>query len=93
MTGKTFLTVERHNSTTDQWTVLFTDASWETRFAWKQTNVLLGESLATITWTIPPSTSSGDYRIQHFGYRKRIFTETISSYSGVSSTFSVKGSK
>ena len=59
------------------------------RFEWHHTSVILGESLATITWTIPPSTDTGDYRIQHFGYHKH-FLGSVSPYSGTSSTFSVK---
>ena len=40
------------------------------RFHWEHTSTLKGESQATVTWDIPPSTIKGDYRIVHSGYYK-----------------------
>jgi len=87
MTGKTFLTVEMQSSS-GNWEVVSTDASWETRFSWYHTSLILGESLATITWDIPPDTPAGTYRIQHFGYSKA-FLGGVTAYSGTSSQFKV----
>lgn len=87
MTGKTFLTVEMKNNS--QWTVLYTDASWETKFSWRHTSVISGESLANVTWDIPSDAIPGTYRIQHFGYHKELANSQVISYSGVSSEFQV----
>lgn len=45
------------------------------RFEWEQTNTILGHSMATITWDIPPDVATGTYRIQHFGYHKPLLCE------------------
>ncbi|XP_065884102.1 uncharacterized protein [Dysidea avara] len=87
MTGKTFLTVE-YKSTNSDWKVVHTDASWETRFRWKHTSEITGESLATVEWDIPSSALTGTYRIQHFGNHKNVL-EKITPYTGVSSQFQV----
>ena len=42
------------------------------RFSWRHTSVILGESLATVTWDIPSDAIPGTYCIQHFGYHKEL---------------------
>ena len=42
------------------------------RFSWRHTSVILGESLANVTWDIPSDATPGTYRIQHFGYHKEL---------------------
>ncbi|XP_064404279.1 uncharacterized protein LOC135349656 [Halichondria panicea] len=89
MTGKTFLTVERKDSM-GAWHVVYTDASWETKFQWEHTSRLLGESQATVTWDIPPTASPGGYRIVHSGYYKPNLTDSkVVFYNGTSSEFQV----
>lgn len=68
--GSTFLTVNKKNA--NDWNVIATDANWETRFFHKKTSSLLGQSEATIVWDIPQDTSSGSYKICHFGIAKTI---------------------
>jgi len=51
--------------------------------------MILGESLATITWDIPPDTAAGNYRIRHFGYHKAFLGGAVSAYNGTSSVFKV----
>ncbi|XP_019858109.1 PREDICTED: neutral ceramidase B-like isoform X3 [Amphimedon queenslandica] len=94
-TNSTFLTVEIEDN--DQWTVMYTDASLETRFKWEydhsDTLCIMDEifdggctSHVTIQWFIPPDTVPGTYRIQHFGAYKN---DGVHQYQGVSGTFKV----
>ncbi|GFX42478.1 neutral ceramidase 2 [Trichonephila clavipes] len=89
MLERTFMTVERFDSTNGNWTVIATDADWETKFHWSRTNMVLGHSEATMSWDIPQDVQPGRYRIRHFGYSKSLF-QKISPYKGTSKTFVVK---
>lgn len=89
MTNKTFLTVERKQAD-GSWLVTQTDASWDTRFHWKHTSELKGESLATVTWDIAPDTPDGTYIIRHFGYHKPFLRDPV-PYSGSTNEFHVTG--
>ncbi|KAM6897557.1 neutral ceramidase [Xenentodon cancila] len=86
---KTFVTVEIYDNRTNTWEVVHTDASWETRFHWmKDSN---RQSNTTVEWHIPPSASSGHYRIRHYGHYKEIkgLRPVITSYQGSSDVFRV----
>ncbi|KAG8199020.1 hypothetical protein JTE90_001815 [Oedothorax gibbosus] len=85
----TFMTVERFNHSTGNWSVIATDSDWETKFHWVRTNIVLGHSEATASWDIPENTQSGKYRIRHYGYSKSIF-QKITPYKGTSKTFVIK---
>ncbi|CAH1134646.1 unnamed protein product [Ceutorhynchus assimilis] len=88
MAEKTFLTVERQDAN-GNWTVVATDASFETKFIWKRTNLIKGGSEAEIQWNIVDGkVNPGIHRIQHFGYRKYILGG-IYPYSGTSKSFEV----
>uniref|UniRef100_A0AAY4D4W9 Neutral ceramidase n=1 Tax=Denticeps clupeoides TaxID=299321 RepID=A0AAY4D4W9_9TELE len=85
----TFVTVEKLHNSTQTWSVVHTDASWETRFHWiKGTS---GLSNATVEWHIPQSAQSGFYRIRHFGHYKefRNLKPVFTAYEGVSDVFKV----
>ncbi|NXY87709.1 ASAH2 ceramidase, partial [Alcedo cyanopectus] len=89
-TEHNFLTVERHNNTSDSWHIVQNDASWDTRFYW--TKGLFGQSKVTIEWHIPRGTEPGVYRIRYFGhYRKRLSViHTIAvPFEGTSSAFEI----
>jgi len=86
MTEGTFLTVEERNGD-GGWTVVATDANFETMFSWHRTS--LGESEVQVSWMVPEGTPDGQYRLSHFGYHKHINGST-ESYQGTSKTFSVK---
>jgi len=87
MRGGTFLTVEQ--STADnEWTVLYTDAHYETKYYWLRESVLSSKSNARITWAIPANVT-GKFRIQHFGTSKAL-DGTLSAFSGTSSVFIVQ---
>ncbi|XP_030266734.1 neutral ceramidase isoform X2 [Sparus aurata] len=92
MRDKTFVTVEIYDNRTNTWEVVYTDASWETRFHWlKGSN---RQSNSTVEWHIPPAAPSGSYRIRHFGhYMLRRFPQPIiNPYEGVSDVFEVAAS-
>lgn len=83
----TFLSVEMLQPD-NNWKVVFTDSQWETKFEWKHTSLLLGESEVTITWDIPQTQAPGTYRIQYFGDAKSL-DQKISSFTGKSMDFKV----
>uniref|UniRef100_A0A8C6L8T5 Neutral ceramidase n=1 Tax=Nothobranchius furzeri TaxID=105023 RepID=A0A8C6L8T5_NOTFU len=88
----TFVTVEVYDNRTETWEVVYTDASWETRFHWlKGSNQ---QSNATIEWHIPPTAAHGTYRIQHFGHYKQMkgLRPIITKYQGSSDVFRVTDS-
>uniref|UniRef100_A0AAV2LGY6 Neutral ceramidase n=1 Tax=Knipowitschia caucasica TaxID=637954 RepID=A0AAV2LGY6_KNICA len=89
MPDHTFAAVEKFDNLTQKWDLVYTDASWETRFHW-----LKGEgrrSNATVQWFIPDTAPSGWYRILHAGHYKEIknFRPIIKEYSGQSEAFRV----
>ncbi|XP_036937767.1 neutral ceramidase isoform X2 [Acanthopagrus latus] len=89
---KTFVTVEIYDNRTNTWEVVYTDASWETRFHWlKGSN---RQSNSTVEWHIPLAAPSGSYRIRHFGHYKQLrnLKPVITPYEGVSNVFKVAAS-
>ncbi|KAJ8396036.1 hypothetical protein AAFF_G00025680 [Aldrovandia affinis] len=86
MTEKTFITVEKYHNTTQQWNIVHTDASWETRFHWIKGRG--AQSNATVEWHIPSSAQPGTYRIRHFGHFKEA-QALFTPYEGTSDAFSV----
>jgi len=89
MVEGTFLTVEQMiHPSKDEWKVIATDSSLETKFLWRRTNSIFGESTATVIWDIPANTTQGIYRIRHFGAAKSIL-QSIRPYVGVSVQFEV----
>ncbi|RWS18955.1 Neutral ceramidase-like protein, partial [Leptotrombidium deliense] len=87
-TDKTFLTVERLDSKSNTWIVVANDGCWETQYHWKRTNVIVGESEATVIWDIPKDTVKGDYRIKVFGVSKNAI-QTKTKFTGTSNIFKV----
>jgi len=85
----TYLTVEQRVHGKDEWKVIATDSSLETRFLWRRTNSILGQSTARIEWNIPEDVTPGDYRLRHFGASKYLFNQTISNYNGTTKAFKV----
>ena len=83
-TQGTFLEVQKKEG--DNWITLCDDHGPGTIYKWERN--FIANSKITITWTIPVDTKPGDYRICHYGNSKNIFGK-ISSYHGLSSTFSV----
>lgn len=77
---------------TQNWTTVYTDAHWSTKFEWHSTSMLLGESQVTITWDIPFDQVMGTYRIQYFGNWKDI-SGSITTFWGKSSQFKVTSRK
>eukprot|EP01128_Nolandella_sp_AFSM9_P009102 TRINITY_DN573_c0_g1_i2.p1 TRINITY_DN573_c0_g1~~TRINITY_DN573_c0_g1_i2.p1 ORF type:complete len:390 (+),score=70.38 TRINITY_DN573_c0_g1_i2:150-1319(+) len=89
--GDSFLTVEKLEEKNGKWVVVATDANWETKFQWERHYSFpeIAESYATITWTIPPGTPVGTYRLRHSGDSKHAFTGKVSQFTGVTTSFKV----
>jgi neutral ceramidase len=87
-TGSTFLEVQLKKN--NSWVTVARDYDWSTTFTWKRTNTILGRSEATITWTIPSTATLGTYRIVYHGDYLNPLTSKVSSFTGTSSTFTVK---
>lgn len=85
-----FVYVDKFDSQNKIWTIVATDANWETKFIWERTNTLFGESRAVIHWDIPDDCQTGIYRIRHYGAHKNIL-QTISQYAAHSAPFKVTG--
>ncbi|XP_075148861.1 neutral ceramidase-like [Haematobia irritans] len=90
MHEKTYLAVE-HMVGDDEWRVVYTDASWETKFIWERTSIIFHTSEVHIEWTITSNTKPGQYRIRHYGYFKPILGNIV-AYEGFSNAFNVAGS-
>ncbi|XP_071952076.1 uncharacterized protein [Antedon mediterranea] len=87
-TGATFLSVD-YQDNSGKWIPRYTDADWSTKFIWKRTSTILGQSEVTIEWTIPSDAPIGTYRLKYYGDHKQAVTETVHSFEGVSSSFKV----
>ncbi|XP_026733210.1 neutral ceramidase [Trichoplusia ni] len=87
--GRWFAAVERLESEQDDaWTVVATDADWETKFIWIRDSKVMGTSRAEIEWEIPVGTPPGVYRIHHFGNYKYVLGG-IYPYHGFTDSFEV----
>jgi len=87
MTEGTYLSVEREEDS-GEWTRVYTDNDWETKFTWKRTNSLFGWSKVIIEWDIPQNERTGHYRICHFGHKKSIIGR-LEAFSGCTKSFLV----
>lgn len=87
MHEKTYFTVEKQMGD-DQWKVIATDASWETKFKWIRKSTLFAYSDIEFEWQTGPETDGGVYRIQHFGYWRYILGGTY-PYNGTTRNFSI----
>ncbi|XP_068632351.1 neutral ceramidase [Battus philenor] len=87
--GHWYAAVERLESEEDDaWTVVATDADWETKYIWQRNSKILGTSHAEVEWEIPSSTTPGTYRLHHYGNYKYILGG-IYPYHGFSDSFEV----
>ncbi|XP_058817125.1 neutral ceramidase-like [Topomyia yanbarensis] len=87
MHEKTYLTVEKQIDE-DEWKVIATDASWETKFRWIRKSTLFAYSDIEVEWQTGPEPEEGVYRIQHFGYWRYILGGTY-PYNGTTRHFSI----
>ncbi|XP_053665175.1 neutral ceramidase [Anopheles marshallii] len=88
MHDKSFFTVEQQQMD-GNWSVIATDANWETKFRWERTSTILGFSDIEFSWMIGPTIPEGTYRIRHFGYYRYILGG-VYPYVGVTNTFTVE---
>ncbi|KIM36782.1 hypothetical protein M413DRAFT_20430 [Hebeloma cylindrosporum] len=82
----TFLTVDQLVS--GQWKTVRTDSHPSTVYKWVRTNLILGMSQVTLSWTIENGTPAGTYRLSYYGDSKPLIG-SISSFTGTSSSFTV----
>ncbi|XP_063536050.1 neutral ceramidase [Cydia strobilella] len=88
--GSWYATVERLESEADDaWTVVATDADWETKYIWHRNNKVLGTSHSEVLWHVPDGTPPGTYRLHHYGSYKYILGG-IYPYHGFSNSFEVR---
>ncbi|CAG9129099.1 unnamed protein product [Plutella xylostella] len=83
----TYLAVERLE--VGQWTVVATDADWETRFYWQRSSTLLGSSQVTIEYRVPPAAYLTSYRIRYYGTSRSVLGNTLTPFEGVTNEFRV----
>lgn len=82
----TYFTVEFKSN--DTWTVVRTDANWNTKFHWRRTNTVFGYSEIDFFWNIESHTEPGIYRINHYGSYKPLFTGPV-EYEGTTMEFEI----
>lgn len=87
MTEGSYFYVQQQQANGD-WNDIATDANWETRFVWRRTNQLLGQSEIDFYWNVPENVQNGVYRIRHVGASRGLFTG-IRRYQGTTRTFNV----
>ncbi|KAI9016486.1 Neutral/alkaline nonlysosomal ceramidase [Phycomyces nitens] len=73
MLDKTYLTVERQDDSGD-WKVVKTDDDYDTRFIWRYTMPILGQSEATVEWDCGDA-PAGIYRLGYFGHHRTPYTK------------------
>lgn len=88
MHERSFLLIQKLNAN-NKWETVYTDANWETRFKWKKTCLLRGNSVVIIEWDVTPDVKPGTYRIKHTGHHKFIIGGVILPYHGVTQSFVV----
>ncbi|XP_004929418.2 neutral ceramidase isoform X2 [Bombyx mori] len=87
--GRWYMAVEKLESEIDDaWTVIATDADWETKFTWHRDSKVLGTSHVELEWEIPPGTPPGTYRLHHYGNYKYVLGG-IYPYHGFTDSFKV----
>ncbi|XP_040061701.1 neutral ceramidase [Ixodes scapularis] len=84
----TYLKVEKLGKDGQSWDVVATDGNWETKFYWRRTAPIFGQSQVTVTWDIPDDAEPGTYRIRHFGHSRNLL-QMVSPYEGTSGRFKV----
>ncbi|KAH7567060.1 hypothetical protein JRO89_XS07G0011600 [Xanthoceras sorbifolium] len=71
-----------------RWIPVYDDDDFCLYYKWKQDNTSWN-SLATIEWEVPKETSSGVYRLRHFGSYKKTKNAPNEYFTGASSAFTV----
>lgn len=87
MTESSYFFVEQLQSN-GTWATVATDANWETKFIWRRTSTLLGQSEIDFYWTIPNNVENGTYRIRHVGASRGAITG-IRRYDGNTRIFTI----
>ncbi len=83
----TFLEVQRWDGAA--WRTVATDGDWSTIYRWVRVDPVWGSSKAAISWDIPATAATGQYRIRHYGDYKNGWDGSIHALTGTSRTFQV----
>lgn len=81
----TYMEVQR--KVNGRWQRVLSDFDFETRYRWKRTNWINGESQAILEWDIPADAPTGEYRFVHHGDSKSPWLGRISAFTGRSNSF------
>ena len=84
--NSTYLEVQQY--TAGGWVRIADDNSYETTFHWERPNGSDNQSTVRIIWAVPPSTTAGRYRIEHYG-AWRDNSGRIAPYTGTSPEFTI----
>lgn len=87
MNDNSYFYVERLNED-GSWSIIATDANWETKFIWTRLSTILGRSEIEFIWEMPRNARKGDYQIRHKGYYRYIFGG-VYPYHGSTGAFTV----
>lgn len=87
MTDSSYFYVE-HLDDDGTWTVVATDANWETKFKWTRVSMILGRSEINFYWTIPVGVKIGTFRVRHVGSYRYILGG-LYPYQGSTEHFNV----
>jgi len=91
--GHSFLTVERLDPSSTEWSVIATDDDLSTTFAWWPSLGirLLPYSHALLSWTVENDTAEGTYRIRHSGHAKtNLILKRVAAFHGFSTPFQIR---
>lgn len=87
MSDSSYFYVERLEAD-GSWSIVATDANWETKFKWTRVSMILGRSEIEFYWEIPDRTRRGEYRIRHKGYYRYILGG-VYPYQGSTEHFTI----
>ena len=84
----TFAAIEKLEGE-DSWVQVRDDSDWFLVYTWDRTNWLFGHSEVTISWETEDYAEPGTYRIRYYGDYKTLFSSSITSFEGVSDSFTL----
>ncbi|KAL0831612.1 hypothetical protein ABMA28_002390 [Loxostege sticticalis] len=80
--------VEVQRQELGQWTVIATDANWETRFTWQRESTILGTSTVSFEWVVPTDAMEAPHRLVYYG-AARTLLGGILRFTGITNTFTI----
>ncbi|EFX06050.1 neutral/alkaline nonlysosomal ceramidase [Grosmannia clavigera kw1407] len=84
----TFAAVEKHDSSSGNWTQVRSDEDWSLVYTWERTSTVLGYSQVVLSWESEATAASGTYRLKYYGDSKPL-VGSISAFTGISNSFTL----